>query len=68
MQNKYAENAPPCPDRIGRSDMQKNGISDGGICTFLRRSDTRAGGSKPPALAEAYFYGARRRQLWRVWR
>ena len=68
MQNKYAENAPTCPDRIGRSDMQKIEISDGGIRTFLRRSDTRAGGSKPPALAEAYFYGARRRQLWRVWR
>ena len=36
MQNKYAENAPSCPGRIGRSDMQKIGISDGGIRTFLR--------------------------------
>ena len=53
MQNKYAENAPSCSGRIGRSDMQKIEISDGGICTFLRRCDTRAGGSKPPALAEA---------------
>ena len=34
MQNKYAENAPSYPDRIGRSDMQKCGISDGGIRTF----------------------------------
>ena len=24
MQNKYAENAPSCLSRIGRSDMQKN--------------------------------------------
>ena len=39
MQNKYAENAPPCPDRIGRSDMQKIEISDGGIRTFSRRCD-----------------------------
>ena len=53
MQNKYAENAPSCPDRIGRLDMQKNGITASGIRTFLRRSDTRAGGSEPPALAEA---------------
>lgn len=35
MQNKYAENAPSCPSRMRRSDMQKNGISDGGICTFF---------------------------------
>ena len=39
MQNKYAENAPSYPDRIGRSDMQKIEISDGGIRTFLRRCD-----------------------------
>ena len=35
MQNKYAENAPSCPDRIGRSDMQKIGITSGGIRTFF---------------------------------
>ena len=34
MQNKYAENAPSCPDRSRRSDMQKIEISDGGIHTF----------------------------------
>ena len=51
--NKYARNAPSYLSRIGRSDMQKIGISAGGSRTFLRRSDTRAGGSKPPALAEA---------------
>ena len=35
MQNKYAENAPSCPDRIGRSGMQKKiEISDGGSALF----------------------------------
>ena len=68
MQNKYAENDPFCPGRIGRSDMQKCGIAASGIRTFFARSDTRAGGFEPPTLVEAYFYGARWRQLWRVWR
>ena len=68
MQNKYGENAPSCPGRIGCSDMQKNEIASGGIRTFLHRSDTRAGGFKPPTLVEIDFCSARRRQLWRVWR
>ena len=68
MQNKYAENALFCPGRIERSDMQKCGITASGSRTFLRRSDTRAGGFKPPTLVEIDFCSARRRQLWRVWR
>ena len=43
----------PAPTGADVRICKKIEISDGGIRTFLRRCDTRAGGSKPPALAEA---------------